>query len=97
MPAYAYAIPINRNKEIIVENIFHTLDDEMMTLEDMKELVGDNKFSIQAGCEENVIEQSVVLCIRTEREETDAEYASRIRKQEAYMAEYKRRQKLKIS
>lgn len=95
MPAYAYPIHIDRNKKVFVENVYHTLDDELMTLADMKELVGDNKFSIQAGCEENVIEQSVVLCVQKERVETDEEYSNRIRKQEAYMAEYKRLQKPK--
>lgn len=92
MPAYAYPIKVDRNRKIFTENVYHALSDELMTLADIKDLVGDNRFSIEAGCEENVVEQSVILCVRKEREETDEEYESRIQREEAYMAEYKRRQ-----
>lgn len=92
MPAYAYPIKVDRNRKIFTENVYHALSDELMTLADIKDLVGDNRFSIEAGCEENVVEQSVILCVRKEREETDEEYESRIQREEAYMEEYKRRQ-----
>lgn len=97
MPAYAYPIKIDRNRKIFTENVYHTLSDEWMTLADIKDLVGDNRFSIEAGCEENVVEQSIILCVEKERVETDEEYESRIQQEEAYMAEYERRQKLKAS
>ena len=42
-----------------------------------------------------MVEQSVILCVRKEREETDEEYESRIQREEAYMAEHERRQNLK--
>lgn len=90
MPAYVYPIKIDRNRKNFTENVYHTLSDELMTLADIKDLVGDNRFSIEAGCEENMVEQSVILCVLKEREETDKEYESRIQREEAYMAEYER-------
>lgn len=86
MPAYAYPIRINRNREMVrfEENV--TLQDDWLTLPALA-FVGNDTFTV--GQDECGL---WVICVNRQRPETDEEMNARIARGESYMAEYNRRQ-----
>lgn len=93
MPAYAYPIKINYNKEKIAEYHRVKLPDGGITVSLLKEIVGDNTFVISN--EEEHFWENQFICWTTYREETDEEQEVRIAKEEAYMVEYNKRKAIR--
>lgn len=93
MPAYAYAITINYGKQKIQTNHKALLPDGAMTVEQLKEIVGNNSFCF--GTEDEHFWTNTYVYWTSYRDETDEEQAARIAKEEAYMTEYNRRKKAK--
>ena len=89
MPAYAYPIHIDYNRRIIDYTTEHEITSITMTVEDLAFTDG-LPFYISA----NGIEGYTVYVDRT-RQETEAEYNVRIKRDEDYMKEYNRRKALK--
>lgn len=92
MPAYAYKIKINYNREIITLHHTKELDDGSLTIKELESIVGENTFSICNS--ESQFSNGYVISWNTYRKETDGEYDSRIKRLEEYNTEVERRRDL---
>ena len=93
MPAYVYPILIDRNKKLIIKPNEIQLTSDLLSVEDIKEIVGSNKFWFEQNNSQYGTEVS--LFYNESRMETDEEQALRIEKEEAYMIKYHEYQKEK--
>jgi len=89
MPAYAYAIKINYEKQKVQTSHKALLPDKAINIEQLQEIVGHNTFVFVA--EDTNFSQDIYVCWNSYRDETDEEQAARIAKEESYMSEYKKR------
>jgi hypothetical protein len=89
MPAYAYPITVNYSKQKITTSHKKILDDCNLTIDTLKNIVGNNSFSF--GTEDEHFWTNTCIYWTTERDETDQEQAQRISKEESYMVEYNKR------
>jgi hypothetical protein len=97
MPAYAYSIKINRNRERIYFDETVRIESDSLALADLA-FVGDDFFTICEGEAETGIgcfASGYVIRVSRSRMETDDEMNTRISRGESYMAEYNRRKALK--
>ena len=92
MPAYAYPIKIERERKTFTYYDTHEFNADELTVSDLQAIAGDNPFTVEREEECGVY---YIIDVKKQRVESDEEYDKRIKKQEAYMAEYERRQKLK--
>lgn len=91
MGPYAYAITIKRDTQTVCEDITHELEDSSLSLDILRPLVGDNLFTVEDGDY-----GGYTITVHTKRLETDAEYATRIKREEKYMVEYRKRENKNI-
>lgn len=85
MPAYAYEIKVNRNREMVRENHEKEIDTLSLTVNMLLDIVGDSstEFSIYGANERT---NSPLLCWTTLRPETDREMVARIERGDSYNA-----------
>ena len=88
MPAYAYPIKINRKYKIVNFEETKTIQDNILTLKDLR-FTGDDPFSVTRD-EYDYHE----ITVYRNRHETKTEHDARVAQEEAYMAEYNKRKSL---
>jgi len=86
MPAYAYAITIDYKRSYKNIDVRYDVEENHLTLDMLKPLVGGDRFTVQSGEWGDYI-----ITVHTKVLEPDAEYNKRIAKAEAYMVEYNKR------
>lgn len=86
---YAYAITIDYNKKEITTTSTYILSDEVFNMKSFKKIIGDNDFYFET--DETEFGSRTLLCIIKRRLEADEEQAKRIKSEESYMAEYRKR------
>lgn len=82
MPAYAYAIHVNYNREKVREE-HEKIVSPPLTVDKLAQIVGDAKFSIRDH-DEAQFSGDYVVSWTTNRDETDKEMNARIQKGEEY-------------
>lgn len=85
MPAYAYAIKIDRNRQTVSETLHRKLPDEELSLSDLRDLGVKETDTFYIASDEKT------MLIYRKRPETDEEMSKRIAKEENYMKEYNKR------
>lgn len=85
MPAYAYPIKINREKQIIHFDEEREIESNSLTLAALQ-FIGDDPFSVH----ENEW-GGYTISVSRSRLETDVECHTRVAREESYMAEYRKR------
>lgn len=93
MPVYAYPIQIKKEKQIIYFDEKVRIEKNLLTRQDL-EFIGIDSFSICEGGEEECYEGYTIL-VKRKRFETNEERDIRVRGEEQYMAEYKKRLSIK--
>lgn len=88
MPAYAYAININRDKKTIHEDKEEIIEGPL-SIAKLSPVVGDNSFTVSERDWQDG--GGYLITIHIKRLETDIELAARVAKEERYMEEYNRR------
>jgi phenylacetate-coenzyme A ligase PaaK-like adenylate-forming protein len=82
MPAYAYAIPVKEEKQIIKYSEEHELNNDVLSFELLRKYVNEGEtFAIV----------DTTLTVYKQRYETDDEQQQRVSREKAYMKEYNRR------
>ena len=81
MPAYAYTIKVNYDREIVKESK-SKLVKSPLTIKKLTKIVGDNSFSVQD--EDEVFSNDYIVSWVEKGPETDREMSTRIAKGEKY-------------